>query len=481
MKKQGLDLKIHQILWRFAYVLCDFVSAWIAYTALYSYRKAVIEPARFGLETMHWDNFYSLGALITSILWIFSVGLIGLYINPIRKSRLTEIRLIIQVCFVFSTFYFLIFLLNDFVTDYKDYFKTAGIFSGIIFLGSILNRIVLGSFIQKNILSKKYSFPTLIIGSRSEIQKNLESLSLHSYWSGEIFSGWINTEEEEEDQDNQGSLSDIPMVGGIKNLSACINDLNIKDCIVALAPEKHHQLTNLILDLETSRVRTFMIPDTYGILSGQVKIDDHGVPLMEWHIDPMNPWQRNSKRLTDILISILVLVLISPLLMLLSIMVRLTGGPVFFSQLRIGKNQTIFNIYKFRTMRINAEKDGPQLSSEEDTRITSIGKFLRKYRLDELPQFWNVLKGDMSIVGPRPERSFYAEKIIAQAPQYRHVYKVRPGITSWGMVRFGYASNVEEMVSRMKYDLIYIENMSFFNDIKVLIYTVWTIIQGRGK
>tara|TARA_B100000767_G_C19564477_1_gene450516 strand:- start:66 stop:740 length:675 start_codon:yes stop_codon:yes gene_type:complete len=224
-----------------------------------------------------------------------------------------------------------------------------------------------------------------------------------------------------------------------------------------------------------------MIPDTYGILSGQVKIDDHGVPLMEWHIDPMNPWQRNSKRLTDILISILVLVLISPLLMLLSIMVRLTGGPVFFSQLRIGKNQTIFNIYKFRTMRINAEKDGPQLSSEEDTRITSIGKFLRKYRLDELPQFWNVLKGDMSIVGPRPERSFYAEKIIAQAPQYRHVYKVRPGITSWGMVRFGYASNVEEMVSRMKYDLIYIENMSFFNDIKVLIYTVWTIIQGRGK
>lgn len=132
-------------------------------------------------------------------------------------------------------------------------------------------------------------------------------------------------------------------------------------------------------------------------------------------------------------------------------------------------------------MKINAEKDGPQLSSEKDTRITSIGKFLRKYRLDELPQFWNVLKGDMSIVGPRPERSFYAEKIIAQAPQYRHIYKVRPGITSWGMVRFGYASNVKEMISRMKYDLIYIENMSFFNDIKVLIYTVWTIIQGRGK
>ena len=224
-----------------------------------------------------------------------------------------------------------------------------------------------------------------------------------------------------------------------------------------------------------------MIPDTYGILSGQVKIDDHGVLLMEWHIDPMNPWQRNSKRLIDVLISILALVMISPVLVLLSIMIGLSGGPIFFSQPRLGRNQKIFNIYKFRTMRINAEIDGPQLSSDEDNRITRLGKFLRKYRLDELPQFWNVLRGDMSIVGPRPERSFYAEKIIVAAPQYRHIYKIRPGITSWGMVRFGYASNVEEMVSRMKYDLIYIENMSFFNDIKVLIYTVWTIIQGRGK
>ncbi len=170
MKKQSFNLNTHQRLWRFAYLICDFVTAWIAYTALYSYRKAVIEPARFGLETMHWDNFYSLGALITSILWVFSVALIGLYINPIRKSRLTEVRLIIQVCFVFSTFYFLVFLLNDFVTNYSDYFKTAGIFSGIIFVGSISNRIIMGYFIQRNILSKRYSFPTLLIGSRSEFR-----------------------------------------------------------------------------------------------------------------------------------------------------------------------------------------------------------------------------------------------------------------------------------------------------------------------
>jgi lipopolysaccharide/colanic/teichoic acid biosynthesis glycosyltransferase len=132
-------------------------------------------------------------------------------------------------------------------------------------------------------------------------------------------------------------------------------------------------------------------------------------------------------------------------------------------------------------MRVDAEAQGPQLSSEEDPRITPVGRVLRKYRLDELPQFWNVLVGDMSIVGPRPERAHFAEQILARAPQYRHVYKVRPGITSWGMVRFGYASTVDEMIRRMEFDLLYIENMSWRNDLKVLVYTVWTVLKGRGK
>ena len=188
------------------------------------------------------------------------------------------------------------------------------------------------------------------------------------------------------------------------------------------------------------------------------------------------------RRSFELLVAVIGLLLcFFPLFIILFPLYCFYGGTPIFKSARIGYAGVPFVIYKFRTMRINAEIDGPQLSSDEDNRITRLGKFLRKYRLDELPQFWNVLRGDMSIVGPRPEISFYAEKIIVAAPQYRHIYKIRPGITSWGMVRFGYASNVEEMVSRMKYDLIYIENMSFFNDIKVLIYTVWTIIQGRGK
>ena len=132
-------------------------------------------------------------------------------------------------------------------------------------------------------------------------------------------------------------------------------------------------------------------------------------------------------------------------------------------------------------MRTDAEATGPALSSESDQRVTPFGRFMRKIRLDEIPQFFNVLKGEMSLVGPRPERQFYIDQIVKQAPHYVHLQKVKPGITSWGQVKYGYAENVEEMIQRLKYDLIYIENMSLIVDFKILIYTVLTVLRGGGK
>ena len=188
------------------------------------------------------------------------------------------------------------------------------------------------------------------------------------------------------------------------------------------------------------------------------------------------------KRIIDILLAIAGIVILLPLILLTAIMVKLSSrGPVFFSQERTGYNQKPFMIWKFRSMQISAEQTGPQLSSNEDNRVTTWGKIIRKWRLDEIPQLWNVLKGDMSIVGPRPERKYYIDQIIKTNPEYLTLLKVKPGLTSNGMVKFGYAENVEEMIQRMKYDLTYVESASLLLDIKIMLQSIKVIFAGKGK
>lgn len=221
----------------------------------------------------------------------------------------------------------------------------------------------------------------------------------------------------------------------------------------------------------------------YDILSGSVKMTSiFGAPLIEITKEIMPAWQQSLKRIFDILVSLMVLTVFSWIYILVALAVKLNSkGPIFYSHERIGWHGKPFLIHKFRSMYTDAEKMGPALSSKNDPRITPLGRFLRKVRLDEIPQFYNVLIGEMSIVGPRPERQFFIDQIIQKAPHYKHLHKVRPGITSWGQVKYGYAENVEEMIERLKYDIIYIENMSLGVDMKILIYTALIVVQGRGK
>jgi exopolysaccharide biosynthesis polyprenyl glycosylphosphotransferase len=257
----------------------------------------------------------------------------------------------------------------------------------------------------------------------------------------------------------------------------------VEEVIIAVDSSEHEHMSRIMNELEGTGVRIKVIPDMYDILSGSVKMTSiFGTPLIEVNPEIMPAWQFSLKRIVDISASFIALLLLLPVFVVFALLVKFSSpGPVFFRQERIGKFGRPFTIVKFRSMYCDAERNGPQLSSTSDPRITPFGRWMRKTRMDELPQFWNVLVGDMSLVGPRPERQHFIDEITKVAPHYRHLHKVRPGITSWGQVKFGYAENVEQMVRRLKYDILYIENMSMAVDLKILAYTVLIILKGDGK
>jgi exopolysaccharide biosynthesis polyprenyl glycosylphosphotransferase len=339
-------------------------------------------------------------------------------------------------------------------------------------------RVVVTTRTNRKIQTRKIGFNTLLIGSNEKALDLYKNIMNNKISSGHKFVGFVNIYE----KDNYCLCEYMPHLGSVDNLKNIIKEHQIEDIIIAVESQEHKELERVITKTEGESVIIKAIPDNCDILTGKVKIDAlFDEPLVPISHELMPQWQMNFKRFMDVSVSVFVLVFFFPLYLFLAFGVKFSSpGPIFYSHYRVGKRGEPFKIFKFRSMRIDAEADGPALSSENDPRITNFGKFLRKMRLDEIPQFYNVLIGDMSLVGPRPERQFFIDQIVVKAPHYSHLLRVRPGITSWGQVKYGYAKDVDEMVQRLKYDIIYIENMSIYIDIKILIYTIRTVLLAKG-
>ena len=276
----------------------------------------------------------------------------------------------------------------------------------------------------------------------------------------------------------------MPCLGTLDDLRTIIVNRDIEEVIIALEPEQQQLIGNILHDLNSATDLIIKLtPDARDLIIGSVKQESifHS-PFIVINNRLMDEWQYSVKRTADIIISLFAMVLLSPVYLVTALIVHFTSpGPVFYAQERIGLHGRPFKMHKFRSMYVDAESAGPALSKDDDPRITPFGRFMRKVRLDEIPQFYNVLRGTMSIVGPRPERQYYIDQIVRRAPEYMLLQRVKPGITSWGQVKYGYASNVDEMVERLRYDLLYLDNMSITTDLKIMVYTAKIILQGRGK
>lgn len=463
------------------YLFFDFLTAMMSWGMFFFYRKRGFysDPQEY-IEAVITDPKFYYSIIIIPFFWLILYTVIGSYRSIFRRSRIKETGQILLATFIGVTIIFFAFILDDVIISYKDYYKFYLFLFVVHFLLTAFVRFVLTMQTNKKIHKGLLAFNTLLVGSNGNALKIYTEMTSQNVASGNRFIGYIRISGESEDM-----MKDLlPNLGSIEKIQEIVENNKVEELIIAIDPAQHPIIEKVLLESNNLKVMIKIMPDYKDIIAGTVKYSAiFNIPLIELPSEIMPLWQQMAKRFLDIFVSVTVMILFSPLYVFLSVGVkRSSKGPIFYSHERIGMRGVPFKIYKFRSMFVDAESNGtPQLSNKNDPRVTRFGRFMRKYRLDEIPQFYNVLMGGMSLVGPRPERQYYIDQIVQQAPHYRLLHRVKPGITSWGQVKYGYAENVEQMIARMKYDLLYIENMSLAMDFKILFYTILTVVKGTGK